>query len=77
MVDTAAVRGWEREELGGSVTELLVASYCILERVGLMLFSSNRLRSLITRLESEGDYYVDPGLIEKALLAAGESTRSG
>ena len=34
------------------------------------------VRSLITRLQSEGDYYIDPGLIERALLAAGESARS-
>jgi hypothetical protein len=32
-----------------------------------------QLRPLITRLQSEGDYYVDRGLIEKALLAAEES----
>jgi len=30
------------------------------------------LRPLIARLQSEGGYYIDPGLIEKALLAAGE-----
>jgi len=42
------------------------------KQVGLVV----ELRSLITRLQSEGDYYIDPGLIEKALLAAGESTRS-
>ena len=29
-------------------------------------------REVVTRLQSEGDYYIDPGLIEKALLAAGE-----
>jgi uncharacterized protein len=34
------------------------------------------VRSLITRLQSEGDYYIDPGLIERVLLAAGESARS-
>jgi uncharacterized protein len=43
------------------------------KQVGLIV----ELRSLITRLQSEGDYYIDPGLIEKALLATGESTRSG
>ena len=43
------------------------------KQVGLIV----ELRSLITRLQSEGDYYIDPGLIEKALLAAEESTRSG
>ena len=32
-----------------------------------------QLRPLITRLQSEGDYYVDRELIEKALLAAEES----
>jgi Domain of unknown function (DUF3368) len=30
------------------------------------------LRPLIARLQSEGGYYIDPGFIEKALLAAGE-----
>jgi uncharacterized protein len=30
------------------------------------------LRPLIARLQSKGGYYTDPGLIEKALLAAGE-----
>jgi uncharacterized protein len=35
------------------------------------------LRSLIKRLQSEGDYYIDPVLLEKALLAAGESAQSG
>jgi predicted nucleic acid-binding protein len=34
------------------------------KQVGLVV----ELRSLITRLQSEGDYYIDPGLIEKALL---------
>ena len=38
------------------------------KKVGLIV----EVRSLITRLQSEGDYYIDPGLIEKALLAAGE-----
>ncbi len=38
------------------------------KQVGLIV----EVRSLITRLQSEGDYYIDPGLIEKALLAAGE-----
>ena len=38
------------------------------KQVGLIL----ELRPLVTRLQSEGDYYIDPGLIEKALLAAGE-----
>jgi predicted nucleic acid-binding protein len=35
------------------------------------------LRLLIIRLQSEGNYYIDPGLVEKALHAAGESARSG
>jgi hypothetical protein len=35
------------------------------------------LRELITRLQSKGDYYIDPLLIEKALRAAGESARQG
>jgi hypothetical protein len=39
------------------------------EQVGAVV----QLRSLITRLKSEDDYYVDRGLIEKALLAAEES----
>jgi predicted nucleic acid-binding protein len=43
------------------------------KRLGLVV----ELRSLIMRLQSEGDYYIDPGLVEKALLAAGESARSG
>jgi predicted nucleic acid-binding protein len=30
------------------------------------------VRPLVTRLQSEGGYYIDPGLIEKVLLAAGE-----
>jgi uncharacterized protein len=30
------------------------------------------VRSLVTRLQSEGGYCIDPGLIAKALLAAGE-----
>jgi hypothetical protein len=30
------------------------------------------VRSLVTQLQSEGGYYIDPGLIEKALLAVGE-----
>jgi Domain of unknown function (DUF3368) len=38
------------------------------KQVGLIV----EVRSLITRLQSEGGYYIDPGLIEKALLAAGE-----
>jgi uncharacterized protein len=38
------------------------------KQVGLIV----EVRSLITRLQSEGDYYIDPRLIEKALLAAGE-----
>jgi predicted nucleic acid-binding protein len=42
------------------------------KQVGLIV----ELQSLITRLQSEGDYYIDPGLIERALLAAGESARS-
>jgi predicted nucleic acid-binding protein len=42
------------------------------KQVGLIV----ELQSLITRLQSEGDYYIDPGLIERALLAAGESVRS-
>ena len=42
------------------------------KQIGLIV----ELRSLITRLQSEGDYYIDPGLIERALLAAGESARS-
>ncbi len=29
------------------------------------------------QMQSEDDYCIDPGLIEKALLAAEESTRSG
>jgi uncharacterized protein len=41
------------------------------KQVGLVV----ELRSLLARLQSEGDYYIDPGIIEKALLAAGESTR--
>ena len=36
-----------------------------------------QLRWLVTRLQNERDYCIDPGLIEKALLAAEESTRSG
>lgn len=40
------------------------------KQVGLVV----KLRSLISRLQSEGDYYIDPELIEKALIAAGEST---
>jgi predicted nucleic acid-binding protein len=43
------------------------------KQVGLIV----QLRPRITRLQSEGDYYSDPVLIEKALLAAGESARSG
>ena len=43
------------------------------KQIGLVV----ELRSLIIRLQSEGDYYIDPGLVEKALLAAGESARSG
>ena len=43
------------------------------KQVGLVV----QLRSLVTRLQSEHDYCIDPGLIEKALLAAEESTRSG
>jgi len=42
------------------------------KQVGLIV----ELQSLITRLQSEGDYYIDPGLIERALLAAGGSARS-
>jgi len=38
------------------------------KQVGLIV----EVRSLITRLQSEGDYYIDPRLIEKVLLAAGE-----
>ena len=38
------------------------------KQVGLIL----ELRPLVTRLQSEGGYYIDPDLIEKALLAAGE-----
>ena len=43
------------------------------KQVGLIV----QLRPLITRLQSEGDYYIVSELIEKALLAAGESARSG
>ena len=38
------------------------------KQVGLIL----ELRPLVTRLQSEGGYYIDPGLMEKVLLAAGE-----
>jgi len=38
------------------------------KQVGLIL----ELRPLVTRLQSEGGYYIDSDLIEKALLAAGE-----
>ena len=43
------------------------------KQVGLVV----QLRPLITRLQSEGGYYIDSELIEKALVAAGESARSG
>ena len=42
------------------------------KQVGLIA----ELRPLVTRLQSEGDYHIDPGLIKKALLAVGESARS-
>jgi hypothetical protein len=38
------------------------------KQVGLIV----ELRPLVTRLQSEGGYYIDPSLIEKVLLAAGE-----
>jgi len=38
------------------------------KQVGLIA----ELRPLVTRLQSEGGYYIDPGLLEKVLLASGE-----
>jgi hypothetical protein len=38
---------------------------------------AHSLRSLITRLQSESYYYIDPRLVEKSSLAAGELTGSG
>lgn len=38
------------------------------KQVGLI----GEVRSLVTQLQSEGGYYIDPWLIEKALLAVGE-----
>ena len=38
------------------------------KQVGLIV----EVRPLVTRLQSEGGYYIDPCLIEKVLLAAGE-----
>jgi hypothetical protein len=38
------------------------------KQVGLI----GEVRSLVKQLQSEGGYYIDPGLIEKALLAVGE-----
>jgi predicted nucleic acid-binding protein len=38
------------------------------KQVGLI----GEVRSLVKQLQSEGGYYIDPGLIEKVLLAVGE-----
>ena len=35
-------------------------------------WTDREVRSLVKQLQSEGGYYIDPGLIEKALLAVGE-----
>jgi predicted nucleic acid-binding protein len=66
LLDDKLARQMARR-LGASVTGTL-GVLLRAKQVGLIL----ELRPLVTRLQSEGGYYIDPGLIEKALLAAGE-----
>ena len=66
LLDDKLARQMARR-LGVSVTGTL-GVLLRAKQVGLIV----EVRSLITRLQSEGYYYIDPRLIEKALLAAGE-----
>jgi predicted nucleic acid-binding protein len=66
LLDDKLARQMARR-LGVSVTGTL-GVLLRAKQVGLIV----EVRSLITRLQSEGDYYIDPRLIEKVLLAAGE-----
>jgi predicted nucleic acid-binding protein len=66
LLDDKLARQMARR-LGVSVTGTL-GVLLRAKQVGLIV----EVRSLITRLQSEGYYYIDPRLIEKALLATGE-----